>query len=56
MDEYIVDDSVPSAQKHTIGNRAFRDIPEFVAIEAVPAIQLPAEIEAALPLEHEIAV
>ncbi|KAJ7764023.1 hypothetical protein DFH07DRAFT_770673 [Mycena maculata] len=34
-------------------NRTFRDIPEFVAIEAVRAIQIPADIEATLPPEHD---
>ncbi|KAF7371887.1 hypothetical protein MVEN_00046000 [Mycena venus] len=59
MDEYIIDDddlqrtNTQWVKSEWIGcNRTFRDIPEFVAIEAVRAIQIPPEIEAILPAEH----
>ncbi|KAJ7717083.1 hypothetical protein B0H14DRAFT_3901293 [Mycena olivaceomarginata] len=60
MDQHIVDDSdlqrenTQWIRSEWIGcNRTFRDIPDFVAIEAVRAIQIPPEFEATLPSEHD---
>jgi hypothetical protein len=60
MDQHIVDDSDLQRENtrwirsEWIGcNRTFRDIPDFVAIEAVRAIQIPPEFEATLPPEYD---
>ncbi|KAJ7204641.1 hypothetical protein GGX14DRAFT_569210 [Mycena pura] len=60
MDDYIVDDNELQQQNpqwvasQWIGcNRTFKDIPNFVAIEAARAILVPPEIDATLPPESD---
>jgi hypothetical protein len=60
MDQHIVDDSDLQRENtrwirsEWIGcNCTFQDIPDFVAIEAVRAIQIPPEFEATLPSKYD---